>query len=96
MVTLVMTPGMTPTQPELRSAVRDFRSDALREVPAEATVARAKLPNGYAIEALLPWAMLGVTPEAGHQVGCQLLLRDWDEAGPARLRRGSVEYNAGP
>ena len=85
MVTVVVTPGLAADQPEMRYAVRDHRGEERRGVPAEASVARTKRADGYVAEVLVPWAVLGVTPERGREIGFQLNMRDWDEAGPSAL-----------
>jgi hypothetical protein len=84
-VTLLVAPGMTSDQPELRHTLRDHRREDLRNVPARASVARAKRTEGYVVEALVPWPVLGIVPQPGIEIGFQFYMAHRGAEGPAAI-----------
>jgi len=88
LIQVVAAPGTDPRHPELRYMVIDHRAtEALktRNLPKTAVqVARTATPHGYILEALLPWANLGLTPKMGDEVKFQIFLNDAD--GSARTK----------
>jgi len=78
-VQAVVAPGMDPKHPEVRHSLTGYGrlagSDEL-----SLTVARAKTPTAYHLEALLPWSNISVQPALGRMVGFQLWITDADGA----------------
>ncbi len=83
MVQLIVAPGMEEGRPSLRYRVFDHRkSAALKAVPAAVEAVRTRDGDAFTLEMRLPWACLGVAPEAGREIGVQLFLADRDGEGP--------------
>ena len=75
----IISPGMDPEQPEPRWRLYDFRREpALKGLPAEPTVARAKGGDLCVLEVLLPWSALRIDPQVGREVGIQVYADDTD------------------
>lgn len=75
----VVAPGLDPRYPGLRTKVFDRRTTAqLRTVKAEVTAASARTADGYIIEVLAPWSVLGVEAKMGAEIGCQVQVTDSD------------------
>jgi len=74
---LVISPGMAPEFPEIRTQPIDLRRKDPR-VPLSYEAARTKSANGYVLEALLPWDNLGITPERGAMLAFQAHANDSD------------------
>ena len=87
-VQILIGPGMTNLQPELRYFLADQRtSPSLRRAPLSAHVARKKVDGGFTLETLIPWTNLGVTPIEGKEFGFQLYINDSDPGkSPKSLR----------
>jgi len=86
-VQLVVSPGVDPKIPRLRSNLNDERtSEALRKTPVEATVMRTKTANGYTLEALLPWSNFAIKPEAGREIAFQIYVNDSDNGNRFQAR----------
>jgi pimeloyl-ACP methyl ester carboxylesterase len=76
---VVIAPGLDPLRGGLRMKVFDQRkTEALKATPLEPQVAAGKTEKGYVVEALLPWAGLGVTPEMGATVAFRANVNDAD------------------
>lgn len=71
--------------------------DALADIPPEVycyqppggavkgiEFAARKTPTGWSMEAMIPFALLGVTPEQNMVLGCEVALSDCDSAEPAQ------------
>lgn len=74
---LVLVPGITPALPEMRVKPIDLRKKEPR-APLSYEAARTKSADGYVLEALLPWANLGITPRRGAVVALQVIVNDSD------------------
>lgn len=78
-IRIAISPGMDAKQPRLRTRVFDLRSDPqLKKTAPRISAARTKVDGGYALEALIPWAGLGIKPQIGQEVGFQLQINDVD------------------
>ncbi len=78
-VQLVVSPGVDPQRPELRSILQDERkSEALKKTQAAVTAVRTKTAHGYTLEVLLPWSNFGIKPEAGRELAFQIYVNDAD------------------
>ena len=86
MAQTIVSPGVDPKHPKLRVTRHNMRqSETLKKTrPLSAEAAAAKTSDGYLVEALLPWAEIGVTPELGRSVAFQLYVNDADGAGGKR------------
>lgn len=78
-VQVLASPGRAEDQPAMRFHVYD-RRDADQPEAYEPTVASQSFDDGYIIEALLPLAPLGVTPEDGAEAALQININDVDIA----------------
>ena len=88
----VLTPGSAPKH-EARCRLYHYRK-AASGGKLTAEVAGRKTPDGYVLEALLPWANLGMAPRAGDEVAMQLLATD-DDAKGDRHRFRALWHQAG-
>lgn len=78
-VRVAISPGIDTKQSRLRTRVFDLRTDPLlKKTAARVSAARTKTDSGYIIEALIPWADLGIKPQIGQEVGFQLQINDVD------------------
>ncbi len=78
-VQMVISPGVDPRCPDLRVTLKDERETvALKATKISATAVRTKTATGYALEALLPWENLGITPEEGRELALQIYVNDTD------------------
>jgi len=78
---MAIAPGLDPKHPDLRTHLYDYRkSEELKKVSLAASAARTKTATGYVVEALLPWASLGVEPVVGRHVAFQVYANDADRA----------------
>jgi hypothetical protein len=69
-VQMVISPGVDPKTPEMRSNLNDERTtESLKKIKVTATVARTKTPGGYMLEGLLPWENFAIKPEPGREGG---------------------------
>jgi len=76
---LIIAPG-TAADPTPRSHFEDYRKTTAGEV-LTAEIAGKRTPQGYLVEACLPWSNLKVKPEAGAEFGLQLFASDDDGKG---------------
>lgn len=70
--------GADPNYPGVRSHFYDFRASKETLPTLSAKIANGRTPDGYRIEALLPWKNLGITPALGDEIGMQLVFIDAD------------------
>ncbi|MFC1462819.1 sugar-binding protein, partial [Verrucomicrobiota bacterium] len=83
MIQVMIAPGMTREQPELRYWLNDYRADSeLKATPPAIHAARTKVPGGYVMEALVPWTNIGVKPEAGGEVAFQMYANHLEQGEP--------------
>jgi predicted esterase len=80
-VQLVLSPGRDPAHPAPRAYVFDNRPAPLQALPNKVTWAVKPRTDGYAAEARLPWAALGIRPAPGLTIGTRLYVNDDDGAG---------------
>ena len=73
----ILSPGVDGKQKALRQKLYSFHPNRPVAGLAVQSAAR-KTAKGYAVEALLPWQNLGVTPAPGLQFGFQILANDQD------------------
>ena len=79
MIQAVIAPGMSAAQPELRCRLYDYRKNATLKANAPTiTAARTKVPGGYILEALLPWANVGISAQPGVEAAVQIFVNDAD------------------
>lgn len=84
---LLVSPGITPEQPNLRFFFYDYRKDsALKAIPLTQTSARKATKTGYIIEILLPWEDLNIKPKIGVQFALQVMINHLDYAGKSGTR----------
>ena len=88
----VMTPGAAPKH-AARCRLSRYGEAKASGKPA-ADVAGRKTPDGYVVEALLPWTNLGIEPRVGGEVAMQLLVTDDDRKGD-RHRFRALWHQAG-
>ena len=88
----VLTPGSAPKH-AARSHLWRYGKATANGKPA-AEVSGHKTPDGYVLEALLPWTNLGITPRVGGEVAMQLVVTDDDEKGD-RHRFQALWHQAG-
>jgi len=89
MLRVVVEPGMTDEQPEPR-VMHDPRSDQ----PSGAVAQRTKLDDGYALDLLVPWDLIGVKASEGEELRVQLIALDVDKAGEDLEMHGLMWYPA--
>ena len=88
----VLTPGSAPNH-EARCHLSPYgKTKTGGNLAAE--VAGGKTPDGYVVEALLPWTNLGMAPRAGDEFAMQLLATDDDGKGD-RFRFRALWHQAG-
>jgi len=86
MIQAVIAPGMDGKHAAPRVHVYDNRKDAnLKKAPPVVQAARSKVEGGYMLEALLPWAAVGVTPKPGAEAALQVFVNDCDGEGLMNL-----------
>ena len=74
-------PGMAANQPEPRMFTTDRRTDPdLLKLSADIKVVRKGTAGDCVLEALIPWAPLGVTPAMGTKVAFQVAFNDQEES----------------
>jgi hypothetical protein len=84
-IQLVLSPGKDPAYPAPRFYVFN-NSGVESQAPAnEPQWAVKPTPNGYIAEARLPWAALGLKPEAGLTIGTRVYVNNKEEDG-SRMR----------
>jgi CubicO group peptidase (beta-lactamase class C family) len=80
-VQVVLSPGVDPKHPEVRTQTMDHRAAASRKGPVEVSAARTRTEGGYVLEVLLPWSNLDRHPQTGDGVGFQIYVNDSDGGG---------------
>ena len=78
---LLIAPGMDPEHKKLRSHFSDARPDSAKRAKLTADIAAARIGGGYAVEAMLPWANLGIDPKPGREIAMQIDVVDHDGRG---------------
>ncbi|HEY3320032.1 MAG TPA: sugar-binding protein [Planctomycetota bacterium] len=78
---VVIAPGRDKNHPELRQNISDYRKTIEKKEKLTIEVARTITPNGYIIEALLPWKNLNIEAAEGKELGFQLYANDSDKEG---------------
>jgi outer membrane protein assembly factor BamB len=74
---LLLSPGADGKQKELRHQFYTFGPELKAAALSQQSAAR-RTKNGYVVEALLPWANLGLVPTPGLAFGFQVLANDQD------------------
>jgi outer membrane protein assembly factor BamB len=74
---VIVAPGATERQTKPRHRFYDRRRTT-RSGSLALRVAGARTPDGYLVEALLPWANLGIQPANGIEFGLQVFVNDHD------------------
>ncbi len=75
----VISPGMDPDHPRIRTRFFDQRKNPdLKKRAAPLKVRRAAHPDGYELEALVEWGSLGIDPATGKEVAFQAIVNDRD------------------
>jgi len=88
-----ITPGLDPRFPDPRVLLNDQRKTAaLRQLPAEPTVACERTADGCRFDVLLPWQALAVEPAPGREVAFQVMVNDHPRAGHMDEQRHLVWY----
>lgn len=81
---VVLSPGLTDSQPAIRSSVYGFRGGAYpRPVALELAAVRAEA--GYQVEVRVPWNALETPPAPGGEIGVQVYVNDVDSP-PSRFQ----------
>ncbi|NQT54115.1 hypothetical protein HQ576_18815, partial [bacterium] len=90
---LVISPGADGKQTKPRYRFYDTRRATRSGGALKAQVAGAKTPDGYIVEALLPWRNLKIKAAQGGEVGVQLFVNDKDPGQKGKPFR--VQWHAG-
>ena len=77
---VIIAPGASAKQTKIRTQFFDRRK-ATRGAKLGMEAASAKAPDGYVVEALLPWTNLKIEPAAGREFGLQMFGNDNDADG---------------
>ena len=89
LVQVIAAPGTDPQHRDLRYRVSEHRANEavkVQELPSTAVpLVRTATPHGYILEALLPWANLGLTPQTGDEITFQIFLNDADGGGRTKV-----------
>ena len=88
MLRVVVEPGMTADQPEPRVMRRPGQSDS--DIIAQ----RSKLDDGYSLDLLVPWDLIGVDVSEGEELRVQLIALDVDGRGEDQEMHGLMWYPA--
>ena len=75
---LVIASGADPKYKTVRSKLYDWRPEDHRIPKLTSLSASRVLEEGYVVEALLPWANLGIEPSLGMEIAFQLVANDYD------------------
>ncbi len=79
---VALSAGTSSEYSMLRLNTYDHRNDeALKKQALKVESARTVTPNGYVLEALLPWSNLQVAPSVGREIAFQFNLNDVDSDG---------------
>lgn len=77
-VQFIVSPGVDPKHPALRTSAYALAEEGMPEDVAVHAVA-TKTDDGYTVEALVPWDNLGARPKAGDTFAFQLIVNDRDD-----------------
>jgi len=73
----VVTPGTDLKDPILRFRAFDYRlTPSLLKTPLRVDAKSSRSPEGYAVEALVPWSDFGIVPQLGTEVAFQFNVND--------------------
>lgn len=75
----VLSPDLSAT-PSVRVKSSDYRN-GYSTAPIEIIGAASRIPEGYTLEALLPWTIFGIKPKRGLETALQVQVNDLDNAG---------------
>lgn len=82
---IILSPGDFGAIPSSAARFRGTEAGALEHTPGHSIdVAARQAPDGYVLEAAIPWANLNLTPSAGMRLGVALNANDNDTPGAAR------------
>lgn len=82
LIQVVLAPGVDGKHPELRHHFYDHRKDAaLKQTKLTLLAARTRTDDGYVMEVMLPWDVVGLKAEPGLELGFQMFVNDTDQAG---------------
>lgn len=84
MLHLVVSPGLTDAQGEIRSSLFGYGHTPYAR-PVALELARTRTEVGYACEVRVPWTAFEDPPLPGHSIGVQVIVNDVDES-PARFQ----------
>ncbi len=90
---IVLGPGADPRFPKARKRFYDRRRTT-RGNPLTAEVSGSKTPDGYLLEALLPWNNLKIKPATGREFGLQVFVND-DDTGQTGRNANRVMWHPG-
>ena len=74
----VISPGLDPDHPKPRLYLFDNRPEALKAVEAACEYRVERNPQGYRVEARIPWTVIGILPSDGVEVGTRIFVNDHD------------------
>ena len=75
---LMISPGVAADQPAVREQLNDHRT---APSPIGDRISRTRTADGYALDVLLPWRSLGVTPAIGTEAGFNAYINHTDAQG---------------
>jgi pimeloyl-ACP methyl ester carboxylesterase len=87
-------PGVDPKKPGFSTLKFDSKAQINRIVQVPVTAVTRKTDGGYAVEALLPWNVLGVKAEAGREIGVQVYVNDGNGSQLLWYPRGGADSNS--
>ncbi|MEM8782662.1 MAG: serine hydrolase [Planctomycetota bacterium] len=87
MVQFIVAPGSDPKHEALRVLPLEHRQDpALLARDLEVVASSTTDGANYVVELRVPWALLGIEPAVGREVGVQVIVNDSDAKGARTLR----------
>lgn len=93
---IVVAPGHTKEQPDLRIQYYEFRhDDALLKTKLTGEAAATRVGDRYILEVRMPWSNLAITPKPGASCGFQIYLNDFDPDDPPYLGRYTAMWYPG-
>lgn len=81
---VLVSPGVDPQHPSLRTRYLDYRRGRQWREPLSASIERSQTPDGYILELLLPWKHLPIVPHPDAEIAVQVYL---DEANGQDIHR---------
>lgn len=93
---IVVAPGHTEEQPDLRIQYYEFRdSEELRAIEMTGDAAASREGDTYTLEVRMPWSNLALEPKPGMTCGFQIYLNDFDPGDPQYLGRYTAMWYPG-